>query len=116
VNGKRIADTHEALTLKEAAYPLVQYIPRKGRRHDATATDRSPGRIAPTRAIANYYKHCGPAQERSINAALDLRSSPIRTWSAIREIPGVLYPERVDTHRHRKDHLMSKIIARVAFR
>src|SRR2546425_13312364 len=29
VNGKRVADTHEALTLKEAAYPAVQYIPRK---------------------------------------------------------------------------------------
>ena len=29
VNGKRIADTSEALTLKEATYPPVQYIPRK---------------------------------------------------------------------------------------
>jgi uncharacterized protein (DUF427 family) len=29
VNGRRIADTREALTLKEAAYPAVQYIPRK---------------------------------------------------------------------------------------
>ena len=29
VNGIRIADTREALTLKEAAYPPVQYIPRK---------------------------------------------------------------------------------------
>ena len=28
-NGKRVADTHEALTLQEAAYPAVQYIPRK---------------------------------------------------------------------------------------
>ena len=29
VNGKRVADTREALTLKEAGYPAVQYIPRK---------------------------------------------------------------------------------------
>ncbi len=29
VNGKRIADTREALTLREAAYPPVQYVPRK---------------------------------------------------------------------------------------
>jgi len=29
VNGRRVADTHEALTLKEAVYPIVQYIPRK---------------------------------------------------------------------------------------
>src|SRR3981081_4487070 len=29
VNGKPIADTREALTLREATYPPVQYIPRK---------------------------------------------------------------------------------------
>jgi len=29
VNGGRVADTNEALTLKEAHYPAVQYIPRK---------------------------------------------------------------------------------------
>ena len=29
VNGKMIADTTEALVLKEATYPAVQYIPRK---------------------------------------------------------------------------------------
>jgi uncharacterized protein (DUF427 family) len=29
VNGIRIADTREALTLKEAGYAAVQYIPRK---------------------------------------------------------------------------------------
>jgi uncharacterized protein (DUF427 family) len=28
VKGKRIADTRAALTLKEASYPAVQYIPR----------------------------------------------------------------------------------------
>ena len=38
VNGKRVADTEEALTLKEAAYHAVQYIPR----YDATATDLAP--------------------------------------------------------------------------
>ena len=30
VNGKRVAYTREALTLKEAAYPPVLYVPRKG--------------------------------------------------------------------------------------
>lgn len=29
VAGKIVADTREALTLREAAYPAVQYIPRK---------------------------------------------------------------------------------------
>ena len=29
VAGRVIADTHEALTLREASYPAVQYIPRK---------------------------------------------------------------------------------------
>jgi hypothetical protein len=40
VAGRVVADTREALTLREAAYPAVQYIPRKdpylgyiGRRH-----------------------------------------------------------------------------------
>ena len=30
VNGNRVADTHEALTLTEAAYPAVQYISGSG--------------------------------------------------------------------------------------
>jgi hypothetical protein len=29
VKGERVADTREALTLKEATYPAVQYIPRR---------------------------------------------------------------------------------------
>jgi uncharacterized protein (DUF427 family) len=29
IAGRIVADTREALTLREAAYPLVQYIPRK---------------------------------------------------------------------------------------
>jgi uncharacterized protein (DUF427 family) len=30
VGGKVIADTHDALTLREASYPAVQYVPRGG--------------------------------------------------------------------------------------
>ena len=32
VAGRVIADTHHALTLKEASYPAVQYIPRSSSR------------------------------------------------------------------------------------
>ena len=47
VNRKRVADTHEALTLKEAAYPAVQYIPRK--HVDMTQLQRTSHQTAPIR-------------------------------------------------------------------
>jgi uncharacterized protein (DUF427 family) len=36
VGGKTIADTRNALTLREASYPPVQYIPPSGCRHGRT--------------------------------------------------------------------------------
>jgi hypothetical protein len=39
VNGKRVADSREALTLREAAIPMCNTHPAQGRGHDATATD-----------------------------------------------------------------------------
>ena len=47
VGGKVIADTRDALTLREASYPAVQYIPRRDVDMAALANTR---RIAPTRA------------------------------------------------------------------
>src|ERR1700720_39860 len=41
VAGRIVADTRDALILREASYAPVQYIPRKGRRHDAPRPDRS---------------------------------------------------------------------------
>jgi Domain of unknown function (DUF427) len=54
VNGKRVADTHEALTLKEAAYPAVQYIPRKD--VDMTQLQRtSHETYCPYKGECTYY-------------------------------------------------------------
>ena len=39
VAGRVIADTREALTLREASYPPVQYVPRKD--VDTTLLDRT---------------------------------------------------------------------------
>src|SRR5258705_13799009 len=66
VNGKRIADTHEALTLKEAAYPPVQYIPRKD--VDMTQLQRTDRETyCPYKGDCNYYSIPAGA-ERSITA------------------------------------------------
>jgi uncharacterized protein (DUF427 family) len=70
VNGKRIADTREALTLKEAAYPPVQY---KGE-------------------CAYYSIPAGG--ERSVNAVWSYEAPHVAA-SAIREYLA-FYPDRVD--------------------
>src|SRR2546428_12025373 len=54
VNGKRVADTREALTLKEAGYPAVQYIPRKD--VDMTRLQRSSHQTyCPYKGDCAYY-------------------------------------------------------------
>src|SRR5258705_11711685 len=66
VNGKRIADTREALSLKEAAYPPVQYIPRKD--VDMTQLQRSTLRTyCPYKCECAYYR-IPAGGERSDNA------------------------------------------------
>ena len=52
VAGRAVADTRAALTLREASYPPVQYIPRK----DGTlrcSRERTTPPTAPTRATAH---------------------------------------------------------------
>ena len=66
VNGKHIADTREALTLKEAAYPPVQYIPRKD--VDMTQLQRTAHQTyCPYKGECAYYS-IPAGGERSINA------------------------------------------------
>ena len=90
--GRVIADTCRALTLKEARYPPVQYIPREDA--DMTALTRT-----------TRYTHCPYKGEASyFTLAVDDRSSENAVWSyeqpfpAVQEIAGHLafYPERVD--------------------
>ena len=90
--GRVIADTCRALTLKEAHYPPVQYIPRED--VDVSAFTRT-----------TRHTHCPYKGEASyFTLAVDDRSSENAVWSyeqpfpAVQEIAGPLafYPERVD--------------------
>jgi uncharacterized protein (DUF427 family) len=92
VNGKRIADTREALTLKEAAYPPVQYIPRKD--VDMTELQRTTHQTyCPYKGECAYYS-IPAGGERSVNAVWTYEA-PFVAVSAIRECLA-FYPDRVD--------------------
>ncbi len=90
--GKVIADSRRALTLKEASYPPVQYIPRE---------DADMSLLAAT-AHASHCPYKGDASYFTI--AADGRSADNAVWSyeqpfpAMAEIKGYLafYPNRVD--------------------
>jgi uncharacterized protein (DUF427 family) len=92
VNGKRIADTREALTLKEAAHPPVQYIPRKD--VDMTQLQRTAHQTyCPYKGECAYYS-IPAGGERSVNAVWSYEA-PHAAASAIREYLA-FDPERVD--------------------
>src|SRR5882672_1889274 len=92
VNGKRIADTREALTLKEAAYPSVQYIPRKD--VDMTQLRRTGYETyCPYKGECAYYS-IPVGGERSVNAVWSYEA-PYAAVSAIREYLA-FDPDRVD--------------------
>jgi uncharacterized protein (DUF427 family) len=92
VNNKRVADTREALTLKEAAYPALQYIPRKD--IDQTLLLRTSHQTyCPYKGDCAYYS-IPSGGERSVNAAWTYKA-PFGSVSAIREYLA-FYPDRVD--------------------
>ncbi len=92
VNGTTVADTHEALTLKEAAYPAVQYIPRKD--VDMTQLQRTAHQTyCPYKGECAYYS-IPAGGERSVNAVWTYEA-PYAAVSAIREYLA-FYPDRVD--------------------
>ena len=91
-NGRVIADTTRALTLKEAHYPPVQYIPRQDADMDAFAATK-------------HRTHCpykGDASYFTLTA--DGRTSENAVWSYEQPFPAVhaiaehlaFYPDRVD--------------------
>ena len=93
VAGKVIADTTAALTLREANYPPVEYIPRAG--VDMAALERSEhATYCPYKGEANYFTvpSGGP---RSHNAIWTYEAP----YEAIAEIKDHLafYPDRVDS-------------------
>ena len=92
MNGKGVADTHEALTLKEAAYSPVQYVPRKD--VDMTQLQRTSHQTyCPYKGECAYYS-IPAGRERSVNAAWTYEA-PYAAVSAIREYLA-FYPDRVD--------------------
>ncbi|WP_431269134.1 DUF427 domain-containing protein [Dankookia sp. P2] len=91
-NGQVVAETSRALTLQEASYPAVQYIPRE----DADAallkrTERSTH--CPYKGDASYYSI--EAGGRRAENAIWSYEAP---FPAMAEIAGHLafYPDRVD--------------------
>ena len=92
VSGKRIANTREALTLKEAADPPVQYIPRED--VDMTQLQRTAHQTyCPYKGECAYYS-IPAGGERSVNAVWSYEA-PHAAASAIREYLA-FYPDRVD--------------------
>lgn len=92
VAGKVIADTHEALSLKEASYPAVLYIPRKD--VDLSLLERtSHETYCPYKGDCSYYS-IPAGGERSVNAIWTYEN-PYPSVSQIRDYMA-FYPDRVD--------------------
>ncbi len=90
--GKVIADTTKALTLKEASYPSVQYIPRAD--VDMTQLHRTQHSThCPYKGDASYFS-IGSGAGRGENAVWSYETP----YSAVTQIAGYLafYPNRVD--------------------
>ena len=93
VAGRRIADTSEALTLKEASYPPAYYIPRTD--VDMALLQRSTHQTyCPYKGDCTYFS-IPAGLERSVNAVWTYEE-PYPAVSEIREYLA-FYPDRVDT-------------------
>ncbi len=91
VGGEVIAETSRALTLKEASYPPVQYIPRE---------DADPARLQRT-AHSTYCPYKGDASYFSIVSGGKTLENAIWTYEtpyeSVKDIAGHLafYPDKV---------------------
>lgn len=92
VGGHVVADTREALTLREASYPAVHYIPRKD--VDMSLLVRSEHTsYCPYKGDCSYYS-IPVGGEKSVNAVWTYEAA----YTAVAEIDEHLafYPDRVD--------------------
>ena len=90
--GRVVADTREALTLREASYAPVHYVPRKD--VDMEALERTAhATYCPYKGDCAYYS-IAAGGERSVNAVWTYET-PYAAVSAIREYLA-FYPDRVD--------------------
>jgi uncharacterized protein (DUF427 family) len=95
--GKVIADTRSALTLKEASYPGVQYIPRKD--VDLSLLSRTGhATYCPYKGDCNYFS-IPAGGERATNAVWTYES-PYAAVAAIKDHVA-FYPDRVDSIEER---------------
>jgi uncharacterized protein (DUF427 family) len=95
VGGKVIADTRNALTLCEASYPAVQYVPRRD--VDMAALKRSEHTTyCPYKGDASYYS-IPAGGDRSLNAVWTYET-PFESVAQIKEYVA-FYPNRVDEIR-----------------
>ncbi len=90
--GKIIADTRNALTLREASYPAVQYVPRRD--VDMAALVRSEHKTyCPYKGEASYYS-IPTGGDRSLNAVWTYET-PFEAMAQIKNYVA-FYPDRVD--------------------
>jgi uncharacterized protein (DUF427 family) len=92
VVGRVVADTRNALTLREAAYPPVQYIP--GEDVDFSQLERTDySTYCPYKGDCNYYS-VPAGGKKSVNAVWSYEDP----FHAVVQIRGhvAFYPERVD--------------------
>jgi uncharacterized protein (DUF427 family) len=92
VGGKVIADTRAGLTLREASYPAVQYIPRRD--VDMAALTRSEHTTyCPYKGDASHYS-IPAGGDRSLNAVWTYET-PFEAIAQIKDYVA-FYPDRVD--------------------
>jgi uncharacterized protein (DUF427 family) len=92
VGGKIIADTNDGLTLREAFYPPVHYIPRQD--VNMAALSRSEHMTyCPYKGNASYYS-IAAGGDRSRNAVWTYES-PFEAMAQIKDYVA-FYPDRVD--------------------
>jgi len=92
VAGRVIADTRNALTLREADYPPVQYIPRED--VDLSQLERTDhATYCPYKGDCNYYSVAAGGR-KSVNAVWTYENP----YPAVAQIKGhvAFYPDRVD--------------------
>ena len=90
--GKIVADTNDALTLREASYPPVHYIPRQD--VNMAALSRSEHTTyCPYKGDASYYS-IAAGGDRSRNAVWTYES-PFEAMAQIKDYVA-FYPDRVD--------------------
>jgi uncharacterized protein (DUF427 family) len=97
VAGRIVADTRDAMTLSEASYPPVQYIPRKD--VDMTLLQRTDrATYCPYKGDCAYYS-IPTGGERSVNAVWTYEA-PYAAVTAIKDHLA-FYPDRVDVIEER---------------